>query len=148
LRLRARVAITLVLVAMAFGSRTAVRAVDEAPPKMKRYFLALLYKGPAWAPGETPEILRLQEGHMANIRRLADEGKLVLAGPFEDAGDLRGLFVLDAPSLEEARSLCARDPAVQAGRLRADVHAWWAPEGVGASRSGPQAKSPTQEGNP
>lgn len=111
---------------------TAPEVEKPAPPmKMKRYFLALLHKGPTWAPGESPEVLALQEGHMANIRRLADEGKLVLAGPFEDAGDLRGLFVLDAASLEEARALCDSDPAIAAGRLRAEIFAWWAPEGVG-----------------
>lgn len=103
-----------------------------APPmKMKRYFLALLSKGPTWDPGESAEIQRIQEGHMANIRRLAAEGKLALAGPFEDAGDLRGLFVLDAATMEEARALCDSDPAIAAGRLRAEIFAWWAPEGVG-----------------
>lgn len=109
-----------------------LEAETPAPPmKMKRYFLALLHKGPTWAPGESPEVLALQEGHLANIRRLADAGQLVLAGPFEDAGDLRGLFVLDAASLEEARALCDSDPAIAAGRLRAEILAWWAPEGVG-----------------
>lgn len=123
------------LVTSVLGGVEALPAAEGVPPKMKRYFLALLYKGPIWAPGETPEITKLQEGHMANIRRLAEEGKLVLAGPFEDAGDLRGLFVLDAATLEKARALCASDPAVKAGRLRAEVYAWWAPEGVGAGKS-------------
>lgn len=107
-------------------------AEKPAPPmKMKRYFLALLHKGPTWAPGESAEAQKLQEGHLANIRRLAAEGKLALAGPFEDAGDLRGLFVLDAATMEEARALCDSDPAIAAGRLRAEILAWWAPEGVG-----------------
>jgi uncharacterized protein YciI len=120
--------------AAAAESPAADREGEEAPAppmKMKRYFLALLYKGPTWSPGESPEVVALQEGHLANIRRLADAGKLVLAGPFEDAGDLRGLFVLDAASIEEARALCDSDPAIAAGRLRAEIFAWWAPEGVG-----------------
>jgi uncharacterized protein YciI len=126
------------------AARPAAAAPPEAqkpapPTRMKRYFLALLEKGPAWAPGESPEVLALQEGHMANIRRLAAEGKLVLAGPFEDAGDLRGLFVLDAASIEEARALCDSDPAIAAGRLRAEIHAWWAPEGVGVVQPAPAA---------
>jgi uncharacterized protein YciI len=141
---RARVALaTLGLALLAAVAPTplaaaepAAAAVPEAgkpapPTRMKRYFLALLHKGPTWSPGESPEVLALQEGHLANIRRLAAEGKLVLAGPFEDAGDLRGLFVLDAASIEEARALCDSDPAIAAGRLRAEILAWWAPEGVG-----------------
>jgi uncharacterized protein YciI len=98
---------------------------DAQPPTLRRYFLALLVKGPAWSPEVTPQAVEVQEGHMANIRRLADEGKLVLAGPFEDAGDLRGLFVIEAATLEEAIALCASDPAIRSGRLRAEVHAWW-----------------------
>lgn len=134
-------AVVLALAAAAASGRLvageAAAAVEPhadapAPPmKMKRYFLALLHKGPTWAPGESAEVLALQEGHLANIRRLADAGKLVLAGPFEEAGDLRGLFVLDAASIEEARALCDSDPAIAAGRLRVEIFAWWAPEGVG-----------------
>jgi uncharacterized protein YciI len=125
----------LVLLAAIVLLATLGAAAQEAPAapavKMKRYYLALLVKGPSWTAEATPEVKRIQEGHMANIRRLADEGKLALAGPFEDAGDLRGLFVLNAASMEEAKALCDTDPAIAAGRLRAEIHAWWAPEGVG-----------------
>jgi uncharacterized protein YciI len=31
-----------------------------------------------------PELDKLQEGHMSNMRRLAEEGKLFKAGPTED----------------------------------------------------------------
>lgn len=121
------------ILACVVGLSSVALAGEAEPPKveMKRYFLALLHKGKSWTPEASPEVAKLQEGHMANIRRLADEGKLVLAGPFEDAGELRGLFVLDAASIEEARSLCETDPAIRAGRLRAEIFAWWAPVGVG-----------------
>jgi uncharacterized protein YciI/ketosteroid isomerase-like protein len=134
-----RNAMILLLALVLFGRARVSWSAADAPPKMKQYFLALLYKGPSSTPGETPEIQRIQEGHMANIRRLAAEGKLVLAGPFEGAGDLRGLFVLDAASIEEARALCASDPAIQAGRLRAEVYAWWSEEGVGVTAAQPTA---------
>ncbi|HEX2644576.1 MAG TPA: DUF4440 domain-containing protein [Thermoanaerobaculia bacterium] len=134
-----RIAMTLLLTLVLFGRATVSWSAPETPPKMRAYFLALLYKGPAWTPEQTPETARVQEGHMANIRRLAEEGKLTLAGPFEDAGDLRGLFVLDAGSIEEARALCATDPAIQAGRLRAEVYTWWSAEGVGVTPPRPSA---------
>lgn len=105
---------------------------DEAAPTitMKTYHLGLIRKGPSWTPGETPEILALQEAHMANIRKLGAEGKLLLAGPFTDGGDLRGLFLFDVASLEEARALADSDPAVKAGRLVVELHPWLGPEGL------------------
>jgi hypothetical protein len=33
-------------------------------------------------------------------------------------------------NLEEAKTLTATDPAVQAGRLAMDIHEWMVPEGV------------------
>jgi uncharacterized protein len=103
---------------------------SSPPPKMMVYYLVLLHKGDSWTAEETPAVRQLQEQHMANIRRLAETGKLVLAGPFEEDGDLRGLFLLKAASLQEAQELCQSDPAVKAGRLRPEIHPWWGPAGI------------------
>jgi uncharacterized protein YciI len=62
---------------------------------------------------------------MANINRLAEEGKLIVAGPFEDNGELRGIFVFNVATLEEAKTLTETDPAVQAGRLIMELHPWY-----------------------
>jgi uncharacterized protein YciI len=67
---------------------------------------------------------------MANMNKLADMKKLVVAGPFGDNGRLRGIFVFKVDSLEEAKQLAATDPAVQAGRLAIDMHKWLVPEGI------------------
>jgi len=56
--------------------------------------------------------------------------KLVVAGPFGDNGRLRGIFVFKVNSIDEARSLAATDPAVQAGRLALQIHPWTVPEGI------------------
>jgi uncharacterized protein YciI len=98
--------------------------------EMTTYYVGLLYRGPAWTPERTPEVERLQEGHLANIRRLADEGALLLAGPFTDGGDLRGMFVFRVGSMEEARALVDTDPAVKAGRLRVELHPWYSARGI------------------
>lgn len=122
------VALTVVAV-VGFG--IAAEGAKPAPTiTMKTYYLGLIRKGPAWTPDETPEVRALQEGHMANIRRLGAEGKLVLAGPFLDGGDLRGLFLFEVATLEEAKALCETDPAVKAGRLVVEVHPWLGPEGL------------------
>lgn len=59
------------------------------------------------------EVEKIMEGHMANIERLAEEDKLIVAGPFEGGG---GIFILKTNSFEEAKSWLSTDPGVQAGR--------------------------------
>ena len=65
-------------------------------------------------------------GHMANIGRLADEGKLAVAGPFEK-NDLafRGLFIFNVPTIETAKKLVETDPAVKAGIFIYDLIPWY-----------------------
>ena len=90
--------------------------------QFESYLFCVLRKGPSWTPGETEGTRRIQEGHMANILRMARLGKLVVAGPFGDDGDWRGVFVFKGTTEEEARQLTAADPAVQTKRLVLDMH--------------------------
>ena len=91
---------------------------------MRTYVLALLHAGPNRNQDST-EAMALQRAHLDNINRLASEGKLVLAGPFMDDGELRGLYVFDVQTVEEARRLTETDPAIQAGRLEMELHPWY-----------------------
>lgn len=110
------------------------------PETARIYAFGLLRKGPKWTPGETPEIRALQEKHLANIARLAKEGKLVAAGPCGD-GDLRGVFVFATESLDEARALADTDPAVQAGRLRVELHTFLGAPGIGRNAPAERARA-------
>jgi uncharacterized protein YciI len=101
-----------------------------APADVKLYTFGLLRKGPKWTADQTPETRALQEKHIANLERLGREGKLVAAGPSGE-GDLRGIVILAVESPEEAQALIATDPAVQAGRLTADVRRFVGPAGIG-----------------
>lgn len=102
----------------------------SAPLKMETAYLGFLTRGPKWTPEKTPETEELQKAHMANINRLAEMKKLVVAGPFGDDGTLRGIFVFRVATLAEARELAATDPAVKAGRLAIDIRHWFVPEGI------------------
>lgn len=100
------------------------------PMKMSTAYLGFLTRGPKWTPEKTPATAELQKAHLANINRLAETKKLVIAGPFGDDTSLRGIFVFKVASLEEAKALAETDPAVQAGRLVIEMHTWMVPEGI------------------
>ncbi|MFN8396360.1 MAG: YciI family protein [Bacteroidia bacterium] len=76
------------------------------------------------------ELEKIQAGHMENIGKLAKAGKLLVAGPMGDDTDLRGIFILDCETIEEAKALVDTDPAVKAGRLRPEYHPWWTARGT------------------
>jgi uncharacterized protein YciI len=101
---------------------------------MAIYYVYLLKKGPTWTPEETPQINALQEAHMANFRRLHEMGKLMINGPLMDSlmddGEIRGIGVLKADSLSEARELVSTDPMVNANRLIFEIHPWLVAKGI------------------
>ena len=90
---------------------------------MKKYVMAFLKRGPTKLSGEEAE--QLQNAHLKNIIRLADEGKLVVAGPFRDDGEVRGIFILNAETVEEAKKLTESDPAVQRGTRQFELRPWY-----------------------
>jgi len=91
---------------------------------MKKYVMAFLKSGPnkSASPEEAAE---LQKAHLKNINRMAEEGKLVLAGPFFGDGEIRGIYVFDVQSIEEAEELTGTDPAIKAGVLEMDLLEWY-----------------------
>jgi len=92
---------------------------------MKPYVMAFLKTGSTKGIDST-EAARLQRAHLDNITRLADEGKIVLAGPFYGKkGDLRGIFVFNSNDTSEVRELVNSDPAVQAGVFRIELVPWY-----------------------
>ena len=65
-------------------------------------------------------------GHMANIIRLVNEGKLIVAGPFEkNDNSYRGIFIFDVSTIEEAQTLVETDPAINSKLLEADLYSWY-----------------------
>lgn len=108
---------------MAYDSALAMKlGADEYG--MKRYVMAFLKSGPNLEM-DSAQVAQLQRAHLDNIFRLADEGKLVLAGPFLDGGELRGVYIFNVATVEEAKALTESDPAVKAGRFVMELHPWY-----------------------
>lgn len=97
---------------------------------MKQYIMVLLHRGDKADAHTKEEAAKIQQGHMDNMGRLAKMGKLIVAGPFGDDTPLRGIFILDCASIDEAKLLVDTDPAVIAGRLRPEYHPWWCAKGT------------------
>ena len=91
---------------------------------MRKYVVAFLYKGPN-RDLDSAATAELQLAHLQNIGLMAMEGKLALAGPFLGEGDLKGIYVFNAETLEEAQALTESDPAIQAGSLRMELREWY-----------------------
>jgi uncharacterized protein YciI len=110
----------------------AVPSYDEALAKrlgadargMRNYVLVILKTGPTPVP-KGPKRDAMFAGHFANMGRLAKEGKLVLAGPFDEDGGWRGLFVFAVDSVDAARALTATDPVIVNGEMVAEYHRWY-----------------------
>lgn len=92
-----------------------------------KYHLVLLWKG---ANRSAAAMDSLQIAHMWYMRKQMDAGNMPLAGPFENGGDLRGIFVIASDSMEAAKAITEADPAVKAGRLKAEIHPWYSEKEV------------------
>lgn len=84
---------------------------------MNKYKFVMLVKGDNRNhPKE--EAQRIQEGHMKNINKMAEEGILYIAGPFLEDANERGIFIFKDVDDEIIKSKLNDDPAIKEGRLK------------------------------
>ena len=92
---------------------------------MKMYVSVILKTGPTKIDDKKVTD-SLFGGHLQNIRRLANEGKLVVAGPLEkNEKTYRGIFILNVQTIEEAKELLKTDPVIRAGLLDSELYGWY-----------------------
>ncbi|MBK7856137.1 MAG: hypothetical protein IPJ79_15720 [Bacteroidetes bacterium] len=118
---------TLILLSVLFTSSIFGQTEKAETPKLKTYHLVILTKG-ANRTQPQEEAMKIQEGHLANITRLHKEGKIDLAGPFDNSKESddnwRGVFVFNVQSKEEVEKLLQTDPAISSGRLSYIIKPW------------------------
>ena len=107
----------------------ATTTAEKPKYEMKKYWLTFLYRGNN-RNQDSATAANIQAAHMRNIERLANEGKIIMAGPIAANQDLRGIFIIDAPDSATAASYIKSDTAVISGRLRFEVLPWWTAKGT------------------
>lgn len=88
---------------------------------MKPYVMVILVTGDKVVEDKTKRNEAFA-GHFANMSQLAEEKKLVVAGPLGDAEPKRGVFIFNTDNLESAESWVKTDPAVEAGLLSYELY--------------------------
>ena len=118
------VALFMMPVASAYDAGLAKRlGADERG--MRAYVFVLLKTDPK-SDLTKEQQQTLFKGHMANIQRLAAEGKLVLAGPFgENPRRLEGVFIFNLAKVEDVEPLLKSDPAIAGGALAYEIYNWY-----------------------
>ena len=95
---------------------------------MQQYFIAFLKSGDNRSQNKSA-LDSLQKLHLDHLGRMYELGFADISGPFGDNGEIRGITIYNTPTLEFADSLANLDPMVKAGRLKIEIHPWWAGKG-------------------
>ena len=91
---------------------------------MKMYVMCFLKTGPLKVD-DAAKRAELMKGHFGMINRLAAEKKLILAGPFSEGGEFRGIYLFDVKTIEEAQKLTETDPSIKEGYFKVEFIKWY-----------------------
>lgn len=91
---------------------------------MKMYVMCFLKTGPLKVD-DAKKRSELMAGHFGMINRLAAEKKLILAGPFSEGGEFRGIYLFDVKTIEEAQKLTETDPSIKEGYFKVEFIKWY-----------------------
>jgi len=117
---RLPLAFGLVVLSLVAGCRSAASA-----PKTPAYTLVLIKTGPQSGKLGKEENQRVFAGHFENMERMANERKLLVAGPYggeRHDKSLRGIFIFDTGDRAQATAWAETDPPTQAGVFVLEYH--------------------------
>ena len=89
------------------------------PANLRGYFLVFMVTPREPKPMSEELFVR----HQAYIRRQIEAGVFKIVGPISNGGRLRGMKIVNAASIEDARKIAAGDPAVQEKVVDVEVYA-------------------------
>jgi uncharacterized protein YciI len=84
----------------------------------KSYVFVFLHKRTDKPELPKKQVDKIMVGHMANIKKMAKEGNLLAAGPFEGGG---GIFIFNSTSKEDVTEWMKADPGIQANRWKVEM---------------------------
>ena len=113
----------LALVFFSFGQDKLNSTNNETTPesKVKQFWFVMLTKTNNRTQ-DSVTATKIQDGHMTNVTRLYNDGKIKVAGPFGDDGNWRGIFNLDRLTKYDAETLLATNSAISSARLAYVIH--------------------------
>lgn len=114
--------------------RRRIKENPDYPGNMIRVPVALGRKGPNADTIAAGQLDQLRKEHYVRLTDLKQQGKMAVAGPFHEGGDLVGIFVFQPIPGGEARALIEDDPLVQAGGMKFEMFEWYVEETVLPSR--------------
>ena len=92
---------------------------------MKSYVLVILKTGPNDVKDKELRDKYFM-GHFENINRMAEAGKLIVAGPFNTNNqNFRGLFILNVSDFNEAEKLIQEDPTIREKIFDVEMFHWY-----------------------
>lgn len=114
------IAVAVMLAAAAYERPAVAQALpaSAAAPVAEQLFAVEIKTGPAWDASKPPQDQLHFRDHSAHLRRLREQGALVMGARYGD----KGLVVLKAASEPEARALMQADPSMQARVFAYELH--------------------------
>ena len=131
--------VIMVVIAISQTAFCQKNPAEKVEPQIRQYWFVLLTTGPNRSQ-DSATAAKLQTGHLENIRRLYNEGKVKVAGPLGDEGDWQGFFIFDCATKEEVEKLLQTDPSIAAGRMLYQIKSWYTVP-IGSFTPGKPSKS-------